>query len=107
MKNYLSNPIKKCVLSSIVMLANTAFASTYSIGTVASSGGFSRIIALLQTWVDFMVGPYGKAVVVGSMIIGVTTWVVLPKEGILGYAIRAVVAGVVILNIATWMGMFS
>jgi len=96
------------IVSFISLFASKAFASSYSITTGGfSSGGFGKVTELLQGWVDFMVGPYGKAVVVGSMIIGVTTWAVLPKEGILGYAIRGAVAGAVILNVTVWMGMFS
>lgn len=92
----------------ILVYTHVAFASSYSITTGGfSSGGFGKITQLLQSWVDFMIGPYGKAVVAGSFIIAVTVWAVAPKEGILGSAIRVAVAGAVILNVSVWMGMFS
>lgn len=105
MKIILDRSIKKIALILAFFMINTVNASTYNIGS--GSGGFTNITTLLQSWVNFMVGPYGKAVVAGSIIIGVTAWAVMPKEGILGYAIRGAVAGAVVFNIVTWMGMFG
>ena len=105
MKDYFINNIKKISVGLTgLVITNTAFAS-YSIGS--GTGGFTKITSLLQSWVDFMTGPYGKAIVAGSIILGVTAWAVLPKEGILGYAVRGAVVGAVVFNIGTWMGMFG
>lgn len=107
MRKYIKNLfIKMLIVNAGLLFANYSFADSYDIGTGGGSA-FQTITNLLQDWVDFMTGPYGKAVVVGSIVIGVTLWAVAPREGILGFAIRGAIAGAVILNIAVWMRAFG
>jgi type IV secretory pathway VirB2 component (pilin) len=66
-------------------------------------GSFSDITDILQVFTTFMTGPFGKAVVVISIIAAFCTWVFAPKDGIFGPILRVVVAGITIMNAATWV----
>lgn len=87
----------------LLILTNQASAASYNIGTGGGSA-FDKITSLLQDWTDFMVGPFGTAAVVGSVILGAVLWAIMPKAHILALALRAVLAATVILNIGIWMG---
>ena len=71
------------------------------------TASFSAIDKILQGFVTFMTGPFGKAAVVISIVAAFVTWVFAPKEGIFGPVLRVVVAGVAILNAATFITNFT
>jgi type IV secretory pathway VirB2 component (pilin) len=54
-----------------------------------------------------MTGPFGKSVVVISIIAAFCTWVFAPKDGIFGPLLRVVVAGLAIMNAAFWVTQFG
>lgn len=77
--------------------------------TLPGGGGdlFAKAKEWFQNYVDFMSGPFGWAVVIVSAVVVLATWAAVPKEGIMGNALRVVVAGLGIVNVATVMGSFS
>jgi type IV secretory pathway VirB2 component (pilin) len=75
--------------------------------TVTTKADFKNVTSLLQAFLDFMVGPFGKAVVIISIIAAFVTWVFAPKEGIFGPILRVVVAGIAIMNAAAWITQFG
>jgi type IV secretory pathway VirB2 component (pilin) len=92
--------------------------TTWIIGTLvalsassANAGGggadFQTFTAFLTALVEFMAGPFGKGVVIVSIIVAFVTWVFAPKEGIFGPILRVVVAGIAILNAGLFIGQFG
>jgi type IV secretory pathway VirB2 component (pilin) len=93
--------------------------TTWMIGTLvalsassaqAKGGGgadFQTFTAFLTALVEFMAGPFGKGVVIVSIIVAFVTWVFAPKEGIFGPILRVVVAGIAILNAGLFIGQFG
>jgi type IV secretory pathway VirB2 component (pilin) len=63
----------------------------------------SGLTGLLQSFVDFMTGPFGKAAVVISIIVAFVTWIFAPREGIFGPVLRVVVAGIAVMNAAIFV----
>ena len=53
--------------------------SSYNIGG-DTSGGFGLISEFFQKYVDFMTGPFSKAALASSLIIGVVVWAIMPKH---------------------------
>jgi hypothetical protein len=86
-----------------ILVAAPAYAG-YSIGT--STGPFALLTNWMQTFVDFMDGPAGIAVVVISLVAGVATWIWAPKSGAVGLILRIIMGAIVIMNIGTWMVSF-
>ncbi len=72
----------------------------------SGSAGFATIEAWLQSFVDFMDGPGGLAVVVVSIIVAVGAWMFAPKDGMMGPILRVVVGAIVIINVGTWVTTF-
>jgi type IV secretory pathway VirB2 component (pilin) len=68
-----------------------------------AAANFTAITQFLQTFLDFMTGSFGKAVVVISIIAAFCTWVFAPKDGIFGPVLRVVVAGLAITNASIWL----
>lgn len=87
--------------------SNTALAQStnYNIGT-ATGAQWTQLTTWFQSFVSFINGPFGTAVVVVSLIIAFTVWNFAPREGIVGPIMRIVVSAIVILNVATWIGSF-
>jgi type IV secretory pathway VirB2 component (pilin) len=73
----------------------------------AVTPNFDSAKQVMQAFVTFMTGPFGKAAVVISIVAAFITWVFAPKEGIFGPILRVVVAGIAILNAALWIGQFG
>jgi type IV secretory pathway VirB2 component (pilin) len=86
--------------TSLSLLSGVASAQT-------TAADFTAVTTLLQTFVTFMTGPFGKAAVVISIIAAFVTWVFAPKEGIFGPILRVVVAGIAIMNAALWITSFG
>jgi type IV secretory pathway VirB2 component (pilin) len=63
-----------------------------------AAADFKDLTAFLQVFLNFMTGPFGKAVVIISIIAAFCTWVFAPREGIFGPILRVVVAGIAIMN---------
>jgi type IV secretory pathway VirB2 component (pilin) len=78
-----------------------------SSGAHAQAATFTRFETILAAFQAFMVGPFGRAAVVISIIAAFVTWVFAPKEGIFGPVLRVVVAGVAIINAVALMGTFT
>lgn len=72
-----------------------------------TSANFAGVTAFLQAFANFLTGPFGKAVVVISIIAAFCTWVFAPKDGIFGPVLRVVVAGIAIMNAAVWVFQFG
>lgn len=85
--------------ASLSLLSGVARADTES--------SFTAITKIMQSFVDFMTGPFGKAAVVISIVAAFVTWVFAPKEGIFGPVLRVVVAGIAIMNAAAWITNFG
>jgi type IV secretory pathway VirB2 component (pilin) len=64
---------------------------------------FTKFEEFLTAIEAFMTGPFGKAVVVISIIAAFATWVFAPREGIFGPVLRVVVAGIAIMNSVVFM----
>lgn len=99
------NKIKASAFFALVILSGAAMA-----GPELPNGGGGTFTALrtwLQSFVDFMAGPFGTAAIIVSIIIGFLTWAYAPKEGIVGTVLRVVVSGIVILNASTWVMSFQ
>jgi len=95
------------MINSLLLLSQRSVAAgSYNIGDETQEG-FKLIQDFLQTYVNFMTGPFAHAAIAISLIAGVVIWVAMPKEGLFGIVFRIVVAGIVCLNIATWMNMFG
>jgi type IV secretory pathway VirB2 component (pilin) len=71
------------------------------------TASFTEIQNVLRAFAEFMTGPFGKAVVVISIIAAFCTWVFAPKDGIFGPILRVVVAGIAIMNAAVWVMQFG
>jgi len=84
----------------LALLAGSAQAAT-------TAADFTAVTQFLQQFANFMTGPFGKAVVVISIIAAFCTWVFAPKDGIFGPVLRVVVAGIAIMNAAVWISQFG
>ena len=73
----------------------------------ACAQDFGKVTAFLNSFTAFMTGPFGKSVVVISIIAAFCTWVFAPKDGIFGPLLRVVVAGLAIMNAAFWVTQFG
>jgi type IV secretory pathway VirB2 component (pilin) len=73
----------------------------------ATAANFDSLRTFLQAFANFMTGPFGKAVVVVSIVAAFCTWVFAPKDGIFGPVLRVVVAGIAIMNAALWIAQFG
>ena len=82
--------------AALLLLCGSANAAT-------TAADFTALTDFLRKFAEFMTGPFGKAVVVISIIAAFVTWVFAPKDGIFGPVLRVVVAGIAILNAATWI----
>ena len=72
-----------------------------------AQANFTILTNFLQAFTNFMTGPFGKAVVVISIIAAFCTWVFAPKDGIFGPVLRVVVAGIAIMNAAVWINQLG
>lgn len=72
-----------------------------------AAADFSKLSDFLTKFQAFMEGPFGKAVVIISIIAAFCAWVFAPKDGIFGPILRVVVAGFAITNAAVWVGQFK
>jgi type IV secretory pathway VirB2 component (pilin) len=88
-------------------LAIAAGASSLSARAQSTTANFSSLTDFLQAFANFMTGPFGKAVVVISIVAAFCTWVFAPRDGIFGPVLRVVVAAIAILNAAAWIGQFG
>lgn len=86
--------------SAAAAMATFAFRSAHAATTAAD---FSALTNFLQAFANFMTGPFGKAVVVISIIAAFCAWVFAPRDGIFGPVLRVVVAGIAIMNAAVWI----
>jgi type IV secretory pathway VirB2 component (pilin) len=73
----------------------------------APEANFNDVKNFLQVFLNFMTGPFGKAVVIISIVAAFATWVFAPKDGIFGPILRVVVAGIAILNASAWVGQLG
>jgi type IV secretory pathway VirB2 component (pilin) len=84
-----------CVM---LFVSTQSFAGT-SIGA-PSSGFFSQIGGWLQTFVDFLEGPWGLFICVAGLIAALTVWVIGTRSGEgLGMFGRVILAGIMIINV--------
>jgi type IV secretory pathway VirB2 component (pilin) len=93
----------------LLVLAGVSIPFVSSAGVdIGTSGntGFATIEAWLQSFVDFMDGPGGLAVVVVSIIAAVAAWMFAPRDGVMGPIFRVVVGAIVIINVGTWVTTF-
>jgi type IV secretory pathway VirB2 component (pilin) len=88
-------------------LAAATAATMLSTSARAADANFNKLEQFLTTFQAFMTGPFGRAVVVISIIAAFCAWVFAPKDGIFGPVLRVVVAGIAIMNAAVWMGQFQ
>lgn len=86
------------------VMAGVLSASAHAQTTGAN---FTSLTNFLQAFTNFMTGPFGKAVVVISIIAAFCTWVFAPKDGIFGPVLRVVVAGIAIMNAAVWINQLG
>lgn len=95
------------MLGAASLLPASAMAQSTNFNIGAASGAqWSQLTIWLQSFVSFINGPFGTAVVVVSVVLAFAAWVFAPKEGIVGPVLRIVTAAIVILNVATWMQSF-
>lgn len=67
---------------------------------------FNEIISFMQTWVDFIAGPWAILIVFAGIAIAVFLWIIAPKAGeFIGYALRTCVGGFIIFNVASLISM--
>ena len=59
---------------------------------------FSDLENMLIAYEKFMTGPFAKAAVISSIVVGMGAWLISPKEGFVGVAARITVAGVILMN---------
>jgi type IV secretory pathway VirB2 component (pilin) len=96
---------QRMLLTCLAAVALTLLASSAQAATTAAD--FTAVTQFLQQFANFMTGPFGKAVVVISIIAAFCTWVFAPKDGIFGPVLRVVVAGIAIMNAAVWISQFG
>ena len=90
----------------MLAVCNVVYAEGYNIGT-ADPALFGKITKFLQDVVNFMTGPYGKAVVIISLCLAVSVWIFSPREGWIGFFGRAFAGGQLLLNVSLWLGIFT
>lgn len=75
-----------------------------SIGTVEGANeGISLLTAFIQSWVNFATGPWAVAVIAISLVVGIVVWMLMPREGWLGWVARGLIGGIILMNLAAWM----
>lgn len=89
----------------LAIVALAGLSGTAQAATTAAD--FSALTNFLQAFANFMTGPFGKAVVVISIVAAFCTWVFAPKDGIFGPVLRVVVAGIAIMNAAVWISQLG
>lgn len=97
-----THPVIRSLLAGLALGASVGPACAQ-----ATAANFTSLTNFLQAFANFMTGPFGKAVVVISIIAAFCTWVFAPKDGIFGPVLRVVVAGVAIMNAAVWITQFG
>jgi hypothetical protein len=87
----------------LAMMASEAMAQKQvSIGSVANGNqGTGLLTTFLQAWVTFATGPWAVAMIAIATAIGIAIWVLMPREGPMGWVVRASVGGICLLNMAT------
>ncbi|KQV92792.1 TrbC/VirB2 family protein [Rhizobacter sp. Root1221] len=86
----------------------SGFMLYFACGSAHAAGAdFGAVKSFLQVFLNFMTGPFGKAVVIISIVAAFATWVFAPKDGIFGPILRVVVAGIAILNASAWVGQLG
>lgn len=74
----------------------------YDIGAPAT-GMFGKIGSFMQQVIDFIDGPTALFVTVISIAFAAFLWMVAPKGGAAGWAVRVAIAAIIVLNISTWV----
>jgi len=75
-----------------------------SIGTVdGANEGIGLLTAFIQSWVNFATGPWAVAVIAISLVVGIVVWMLMPREGWLGWVARGLIGGIILMNLAAWM----
>ncbi len=88
----------KGLLSLLGLLSFTPVMAT-SIGA-PSSGFFSQIGAWMQSFVDFLEGPFGLAVTVIGLGVALTVWIMGTRSGEgMGMFVKVIIAGMLLINI--------
>lgn len=106
----MQNTHKRNIQTATVFVASMLFAQAakaqeqIAIGTVTGANeGVGLLTTFIQTWVNFATGPWAVAVIAISLVIGIVTWILAPREGWLGWVARGVIGGIILLNLAPWM----
>jgi type IV secretory pathway VirB2 component (pilin) len=94
---------KSSRVAQIGSAASLALLSSMAHAQAAPTADLSGLTALMQSFVTFMTGPFGKAAVVISIIVAFVTWIFAPREGIFGPVLRVVVAGIAVMNAAIFV----
>ena len=75
-----------------------------SIGTVdGANEGIGLLTAFIQSWVNFATVPWAVAVIAISLVVGIVVWMLMPREGWLGWVARGLIGGIILMNLAAWM----
>ena len=75
-----------------------------TIGTVKDANeGIGLLTAFIQSWVNFATGPWAVAVIAISLVVGIVVWMLMPREGWLGWVARGLIGGIILMNLAAWM----
>lgn len=96
-------------LISFLLMTNVSHAAAPDLNASAGGGGFfSGLVDFMQTWVDFIAGPWAILVVFLGLVAVLFLWIIAPRAGeVIGAAIRVVVAGFVLFNIGALLSSFA
>ena len=73
----------------------------------AAAADFQLLTDWLTAFAKFMSGPFGKGVLIISIIAAFVTWAFAPKDGIFGPVLRIVVSAIAILNAFGFISQFT
>lgn len=94
-----------CLFIACSLLTYSPAFSAFDIGA-PTTGPFAKLGSWFQQYVDFIDGPFGKAVVIIALVIATAIWMFAPKEGMTSMALRIVVGGFVIFNVSAIIASF-
>jgi len=84
----------------LACLSSFARAAAPQLDQGGGGGFFGSIVDFMQTWVDFIAGPWAILIAFIGLVAVLFLWILAPRAGeVIGLAIRVVIGAFVLFNV--------